>query len=96
MALSPNQVKHVCLDGAGYNTCRYLAHDTKDYKKKHCIKLLKSKKKEMDEQVKKWGKHCKASGIDVKTTYVACGDGGKCQGYPLLVTITQGYDVKKP
>ncbi len=92
MALSKNQVQHICLPNAGYQTCRYLSPDNTGYPiKYHCLRQT-PQKKIIDEEVNDHLKQLKVKNLSYKNQNVPVGD--NCSGYPLLRIIEQGYDIK--
>lgn len=82
MPLSLAQVHDICLatDPDG-NCCRYLSQDgnMNDY---HCLKKSKFKD-EIDQETKKGS---------IKNLKIPKGD--NCEGYPIFIHLTVGYDVK--
>lgn len=95
MALSQNQLKHVCMINGGYRQCRYLAQDEQDYSKWYCLKKT-GQAKQIDEDLDDTLESLKQRKMNYKTQGLPVGD--NCNGYPLLKIIDQGYDVdqRKP
>lgn len=89
--LSDKQLKDVCLAWVNdHRCCRYL--DDGDSKGNYyCLKQRVDDKKSIDESVNKFKLECLKNGIDPKSMNEPLGD--NCQGYPLLKTVPQGYDV---
>jgi len=96
MALTEKHIQHKCLFGTGAagRTCRYLEHDSRNWKVKHCLKLLPGRKRSIDKDTTKYIKEQKKHGRDPLAAQwgQACGD--NCKGYTYLPTVIQGYDVK--
>jgi hypothetical protein len=89
MPLTQKQIKDVCLVNQGYRQCRFLAPDT-TWGHYNCLKKT-SQKKVIDEEVQDVLVSLKQQGRDYRKSQLPIGD--NCQGYPLLKTIDQGYDV---
>lgn len=91
--LTKNQLKDVCLKDCGHLQCRYLdepdSHNNYNYQ---CLKLIKSKKDLIDISVKNFINQCKANNKDEKDEDMPIGD--NCSGYPFLIKMSQGYDIK--
>ena len=90
MALTANQISHVCLMWQGAKQCRYLSQDdsTGDCL---CVKLVKQKREVVDRQVVKFVQQARAAGQDPAQMGRPIGD--NCKGYRPLKTIPCGYDV---
>jgi len=92
MALSKLQLQRVCLLHQGHQQCRYLDGDERDHTKFYCRKLS-PEKKTIDDEVSSFLKDHQKQGTDPTQDGVPLGDGGGCQGYIVLKTKEQGYDV---
>ncbi len=93
MALTRKQLETVCLiqakDG---RRCRYLGNPDDDPTVWVCGKLNKSHKAIIDAELEEELKELARKGMDPKKEGIPTGD--NCQGYPLLATLPQGFDVK--
>lgn len=90
--LSKLQLSRVCLLHQGNKQCRYLDGDDNDYGKYQC-KKLSPEKKIIDEEVANFLKDAKKQGVNPTKQGVPLGTGGGCQGFVVLKTKLQGYDV---
>lgn len=91
--LSKNQLTRVCQLWQGSKQCRYLDGDEHDYGKFYC-KKLSPEKDIIDEEVMGFLKESKKQGINPQKSGNPLGTGGSCQGFVVLKTKLQGYDVK--
>lgn len=93
MALSQKQLKDVCYVHGGAYQCRYLDEDLDDQGNiVHICKKLSPDKKIIDEEMVDFYNDMKKNGQDPAKQGVPLGD--NCQGYIVLKTKQQGYDVK--
>ena len=93
MALSQKQLKDVCVLNGGALQCRYLDEEMDDQGNVvHVCKKLSPDKKIVDEELLDFYDDMKKSGQDPTKQGVPLGD--NCQGYIVLKTKQQGYDVK--
>ncbi len=90
--LSKQQLTKVCLLNQGHEQCRYLDGDENDYNKHYC-KKLSSEKAIIDEEVLIFLNDAKSQGFDPTIHNHPLGTGGNCQGFVVLKTKLQGYDV---
>ena len=90
--LSKQQLSKVCLLNQGHEQCRYLDGDENDYTKHYC-KKLSPEKSIIDEEVLLFLKDAKNQGINPQSQNCPLGTGGGCQGFVVLKTKMQGYDV---
>ena len=96
MALSQAQVTHRCLQHQGARQCRYLQirYVSGQGYTSECAKLLKGKKKDIDDDCQKHIDDCKKNHTDPFQRRAAIGTGGTCAGFLWLPTVVQGYDQK--
>jgi len=93
MALSRKQLKDVCLLWGGHQQCMYLDEDADDQGQVcNVCKKLSVYKKIIDEEVHEFLVEMKKNGQDPLAQGVPLGD--NCQGYIVLKSREQGYDVK--
>jgi hypothetical protein len=94
MALTQKQLKDVCYIHGGAYCCRYLDEDLDDNGNIiHVCKKLSPDKKIIDEELVDFYNEMKKNGQDPTKQGVPLAD--NCQGYVVLKTKPQGYDVKK-
>lgn len=93
MALTKKHLNDVCCINGGHLQCRYLDGDFDDngYVINICRKLSPDKKI-IDAEVVDFLNDSKKTGQDPAKQGVPLGD--NCQGYVVLKTKPQGYDVK--
>jgi len=92
MALTPLQLADVCFLNGGAQQCRYLDEDVNDAGVLiHVCKKLSPDRKIIDEEVAEELATMAAANQDPKTTGHELGD--NCQGYVVLKTKAQGYDL---
>ena len=96
MALTQNQLQHVCMINNGSQQCRYVDEDMDDdgniiYV---CKKLSPPDRQIIDNEVDDFMNGLKATNQDPYKQGVPLGD--NCKGYIKLVTKPQGYDLEKP
>lgn len=96
MALTQNQLQHVCMLNGSGQQCRYLDEDVDDNGNYVyvCKKLVNSDRKIIDDEINEFLDDMKRSGQDPMTQGVPLGD--NCSGYIKLTTKKQGYDLDKP
>lgn len=93
MALTQKQLKDVCYVNGGHLQCRYLDEEMDDQGNIiHVCKKLAPDKKIIDEELVDFYNEMKKNGQDPNKQGVPLGD--NCQGYIVLKTKKQGYDVK--
>jgi hypothetical protein len=93
MALTPKQLKDVCYVTGGHLQCRYLDEDVDDKGNLiHVCKKLSPDKKIIDEELIDFYNDMKKNGQDPTKQGVPLAD--NCQGFVVLKTKQQGYDVK--
>lgn len=97
MALTEKQIKDVCDIYGGNNRCRYMEEDIveDDDGNMSVIYVCRKKspdKSNIDQTVVAQIIDCKNQGINPHDSGIAMGD--NCDGYVVLKTQPQGYDVK--
>jgi hypothetical protein len=93
MALSKKQLKDVCLMWGSSRQCRYLGEE--DGGNGSMVDVCKKKsvyKDIIDGEIVEFLKEMKANGQDPMAQGVPLGN--NCQGYIVLKSKEQGYDVK--
>lgn len=94
MALTQNQVKHVCMLYSGTDQCRYIDEDLDDDGNiVYVCKKMSPEKSIVDIEVKEFLDDMKKSGQDPAKQGVPLGD--NCKGYIKLTVKQQGYDLDK-
>lgn len=95
MALTQNQVQHVCMVYGAHLQCRYVDEDLDDDGNiVYVCKKLSPDKKIIDDEVQEFLSDAKRNGQDPTKQGVPLGD--NCKGYIKLTTKLQGYDLDKP
>jgi hypothetical protein len=93
MALTKKQVNDVCFISGGSKQCRYLDEDIDEHGNVvNLCKKLSPDRQIIDSELIDFFKDMKTSGQDPFKQGVPLGD--NCQGYIVLKTKQQGYDVK--
>ena len=97
MALTEKQIKDVCDIYGGSNKCRYMEEDIveDDNGDMNIVYVCKKKSPDrtvIDQDMIAQIMNCKTNGIDPHDAGIAMGD--NCDGYVVLKTKPQGYDVK--
>jgi len=97
MALTEKQIKDVCDIYGGGNKCRYMEEDIieDDDGNMSIVYICRKKspdKIDIDHDTIAQIMDAKANGIDPHDAEIAMGD--NCDGYVVLKTKPQGYDVK--
>jgi hypothetical protein len=91
--LTNKQLTDVCFINGGSAQCRYLDEDIDDNGQVvHLCKKMSPDKKIIDEELVDFYNEMKKSGKDPLKQNLALGN--NCQGYIVLKTKPQGYDVK--
>ena len=94
MALTQNQVQHVCMLYGATQQCRYVDEDLDDDGNiVYVCKKLSPEKAIVDLEVSEFLDDMKKHGQDTAKQGVPLGD--NCQGYIKLITKKQGYDLDK-
>ena len=94
MALTQNQVQHVCMLYGGTQQCRYVDEDLDDDGNiVYVCKKLSPEKAIVDLEVSEFLDDMKKHGQDPVKQGVPLGD--NCKGYIKLITKKQGYDLDK-
>jgi len=94
MALTLKQVKDVCFVGGGADQCRFLDEDRDDNNNMiHVCKKLSPDRKIIDDELVDFFNEMNRNGQDPTAQGHALAD--NCQGYVVLKTKAQGYDIKK-
>lgn len=92
MALTHKQLKDVCLMWGGHQQCRYLDEDQDDNGNiVQVCKKLSAYKDIIDDEVDEFFKEMKKNGQDPAAQGLPIAD--NCQGYVVLKSKAQGYDV---
>ncbi len=92
MALTNNQVQHVCLLYSGAQQCRYVDEDLDDDGNiVYVCKKLSPDKNIIDSEVDEFLDDMKKNGQDPTKQGVPLAD--NCSGYIKLTVKKQGYDV---
>ena len=93
MALTQKQLKDVCMIWGGHGQCRYLDEDQDDKGQMVSIcRKLSPNKQIIDDEVDIFYQEMQKNGQDPASQGVALAD--NCQGYIVLKSKQQGYDVK--
>lgn len=93
MALTPNQLKDVCMLNGGTLQCRYLDEDVDDKGNVvYVCKKIAPDRKIIDEELVDFYNDMQKTGQDPDKQGVPLGD--NCSGYVVLKLKPQGYDVK--
>lgn len=94
MALTPNQVKHVCMLNGYEQQCRYLDEDVDDKGNiVHVCKKMSPDKTIVDQEISEFMSDMAKTGQDPYKQGVPLGD--HCNGYIKLNVKPQGYDLDK-
>ena len=94
MALTQNQVQHVCMLYGATQQCRYVDEDLDDDGNiVYVCKKLSPEKAIVDLEVSEFLDDMKKHGQDPAKQGVPLGD--NCKGYIKLITKKQGYDLDK-
>lgn len=92
MSLTLKQLQDVCLLYGGSDQCRYLDEDVDDKGQVVSVcRKLSPQKKVIDEEIVDFLAEMKKNGQDPDKQGVPLGN--NCQGYIVLKTKPQGYDV---
>lgn len=90
MTLSYKHLKDVCLlELDDSKTCRYLYNDDLDENKWYCCKLKEDLKSKVDKEINSFISRSDLKSLEKSKKPM----GDNCSGYPILKTISQGYDV---
>lgn len=98
MALTERQIKDVCDIYGGSNRCRYMDEelvddDNGDFNIVYVCRKKSPDKNMIDQHLVSQINDCKLNGTDPHQAGISMGD--NCDGFVVLKTKPQGYDVKK-
>lgn len=96
MALTERQIKDVCDIYGGSNRCRYMDEEliedsNGDLNIVYVCRRKSPDKQAIDQQLIAQIADCKSNGVDPHDAGIPMGD--NCDGYVVLKTKPQGYDV---